>query len=219
VPIAFEPGTRTTHEVSADVHLRPSATLYRGKTVMLIDERAQSQSEHTALLFRAVHGTVLIGSPTAGANGTGSNFSVPGGLLVGLRGDGVSSPDGSQLQRVGLRPDRTSAADDRRHPSGPRRGARRGGGIRPARIPRSEALTRSDNHSHLSFTWSCRTGKAAEPSAEVFHEHDIAAAVVLLGIENPSPVGRHGNPRHKRDRFSVQRGNVNYPAPGKAQKL
>ena len=64
------------------------------------------------------------------------------------------------------------------------------------------------------ITWPCRAG-----SAEVFHEHDVAAAVVLLGIQNPSPVGRHGNPRHKRDRLSVQRGNVDYPAPSKAQKL
>ena len=56
-------------------------------------------------------------------------------------------------------------------------------------------------------------------SAEVFHEHDVAAAVVLLGIQNPPPIWRNCNPRHKRDRLSVQRGNLDDPASSKAQKL
>lgn len=72
---------------------------------MLIDDRAQSQSEATAALLRAVHGTVFVGSATAGANGEGTNFSVPGGLSVGLTGYGVVRADGSSVQRVGERPD------------------------------------------------------------------------------------------------------------------
>jgi hypothetical protein len=42
---------------------------YKGRTVMLIDERAISQAEHTGLFFEAANGTKFIGSPTAGANG------------------------------------------------------------------------------------------------------------------------------------------------------
>src|SRR5687767_2942008 len=56
-------------------------------------------------------------------------------------------------------------------------------------------------------------------SAEVFHEHDVAAAVVLLRIQNPSPVGRQSDPRFIRDGSSVQRRNMHHPFLGKAQKL
>jgi hypothetical protein len=67
---------------------------------MLIDDRAQSQSENTGLILKAVHGTVFVGSATTGANGEGSNFVVPGGIFVGMTGVGVSHPDGTQLQRI-----------------------------------------------------------------------------------------------------------------------
>ena len=43
---------------------RNGKPLYRGRTVMLIDERAISQSEHTGLFFEAANGTTFIGSPT-----------------------------------------------------------------------------------------------------------------------------------------------------------
>jgi C-terminal processing protease CtpA/Prc len=77
---------------------------YAGKTVMLIDDRAISQAEHTALFFEAANGTTFIGSPTAGANGDVTNFSVPGGFRIGFTGHDVRHADGRQLQRVGIQP-------------------------------------------------------------------------------------------------------------------
>jgi C-terminal processing protease CtpA/Prc len=84
----------------------PTATAqrYAGKTVMLIDDRAISQSEHTALFFEAANGTTFIGTPTAGANGDVTNFSLPGGFLVNFSGHDVRHADGGQLQRVGIQP-------------------------------------------------------------------------------------------------------------------
>jgi C-terminal processing protease CtpA/Prc len=106
VRVLFEPGTETRQDLTqARTEIEPSARPYRGRSVMLIDDRAQSQSEATAALLRAVHGTVFVGSATAGANGEGTNFSVPGGLSVGLTGYGVVRADGSSVQRVGERPD------------------------------------------------------------------------------------------------------------------
>lgn len=78
---------------------------YRGKTVMLIDERTISQAEHTGLFFEAANGTKFIGTPTQGANGDVTNFSLPGGINVYFSGQGVWHADGRQLQRVGLQPD------------------------------------------------------------------------------------------------------------------
>jgi C-terminal processing protease CtpA/Prc len=78
---------------------------YKRKTVMLIDERAVSQAEHTGLFLRAANGTQFVGSPTNGANGDVTWFFVPGDIRVSLTGQGVSHPDGRQLQRVGLVPD------------------------------------------------------------------------------------------------------------------
>jgi C-terminal processing protease CtpA/Prc len=83
----------------------PDKLVYRGSTVMLIDERTVSQAEHTGLFLRAANGTKFIGSPTAGANGEITTFSLPGGIGTGFSGQSVRHPDGRQLQRVGLVPD------------------------------------------------------------------------------------------------------------------
>jgi len=78
---------------------------YRGKTVLLIDERTLSQAEHTGLFFEAANGTKFIGSHTAGANGDVTNFSVPGDFFIYFTGQAVRHADGRQLQRIGLVPD------------------------------------------------------------------------------------------------------------------
>jgi C-terminal processing protease CtpA/Prc len=78
---------------------------YKGKTVMLINEFAGSQSETTGLFLEAANGTKFIGSPTAGADGDMTNFTVPGGISITFSGQGVRHADGRQLQRVGLLPD------------------------------------------------------------------------------------------------------------------
>ncbi len=78
---------------------------YKGKTVMLIDERTISQAEHTGLFFEAANGTKFVGSHTMGANGDVTNFYVPGGMLIHFTGQSVKHADGRQLQRLGLVPD------------------------------------------------------------------------------------------------------------------
>jgi hypothetical protein len=78
---------------------------YHGRTVLLIDERSVSQAEHSGLFFEAANGTKFIGSPTQGADGDVTSFSVPGGISVHFSGQGVWHVDGRQLQRVGLQPD------------------------------------------------------------------------------------------------------------------
>lgn len=77
---------------------------YTGKTVMLLDDRAISQSEHTGLFFEAANGTTFIGTPTAGANGDVTTLSLPGGITMSFTGHDVRHADGRQLQRVGLVP-------------------------------------------------------------------------------------------------------------------
>lgn len=79
--------------------------VYQGQTLMLIDDRAISQSEHTGLFFEAASGTKFIGSNSAGANGDVTNFTLPGGFTVGFTGHDVRHADGRQLQRIGLVPD------------------------------------------------------------------------------------------------------------------
>jgi C-terminal processing protease CtpA/Prc len=82
----------------------PGSPVYRGKTVMLIDERTQSQAEHTGLFFEAANGTEFIGSPTAGANGDVTSFRIPGNITLGFSGHDVRHADGRQLQQTGLQP-------------------------------------------------------------------------------------------------------------------
>jgi C-terminal processing protease CtpA/Prc len=85
--------------------LPAGAALYTGPTVMLIDDRAISQSEHSGLFYEAANGTKFIGTPTSGANGDVTTFTLPGNIRVTFTGHDVRHADGRQLQRVGLKPD------------------------------------------------------------------------------------------------------------------
>jgi C-terminal processing protease CtpA/Prc len=113
---------------------------YTGEVVVLIDERAISQSEHVALFLEQAAGAVFIGSPTAGANGDITNFWLPGGIFVVFTGHDVRHADGRQLQRVGILTGRRRRADPRRPARRPPRGARAGAGA-PRR--RGGTVTRS----------------------------------------------------------------------------
>lgn len=84
--------------------LPPDVPKYTRPTVMLIDDRAISQSEHSGLFFEAASGTRFIGTPTAGANGDVTTFTLPGGLTIRFTGHDVRHADGGQLQRKGLIP-------------------------------------------------------------------------------------------------------------------
>lgn len=77
---------------------------YSGKVVMLINEDAISQSEHTALFFEAATDVTFIGTPTMGANGDVTNMILPGDLTVSFSGHDVRHADGRQLQRLGIQP-------------------------------------------------------------------------------------------------------------------
>jgi len=85
--------------------LPPGKALYTHPTVMLIDDRAISQSEHSGLFYEAANGTKFIGTPSAGADGDVTSFTLPGGIHVNFAGHDVRHADGRQLQRVGLLPD------------------------------------------------------------------------------------------------------------------
>lgn len=78
---------------------------YQGKVIVLIDERAISQSEHSVLMFKAATPLMTIGTPTTGANGDVTIVTLPGNLAVSFSGHDVRWPDGKQLQRIGIRPD------------------------------------------------------------------------------------------------------------------
>jgi C-terminal processing protease CtpA/Prc len=79
--------------------------IYTGKVVMLINENAISQSEHTALFFETARPEItFIGTPTNGANGDVTSGILPGNIRFNFSGHGVRHADGRQLQRIGIQP-------------------------------------------------------------------------------------------------------------------
>ncbi len=79
--------------------------VYRGKVVMLIDENAVSQSEHTCMFFEAARADItFIGTTTMGANGDVTYMLLPGNLTVAFTGHNVRHANGHRLQRIGIQP-------------------------------------------------------------------------------------------------------------------
>lgn len=85
--------------------ITPDKNTYKGKLVVLVNEKSQSQAEYTAMAFRSAKNSLIIGSTTAGADGNVSTIVLPGGLTTMISGIGVYYPDGTETQRVGIVPD------------------------------------------------------------------------------------------------------------------
>lgn len=77
---------------------------YKGKVIVLLNEKSISQSEWTAMCFQAAGNTTIIGSQTAGADGNVSQFDFKGFHTL-FSGIGVYYPDGRETQRIGIVPD------------------------------------------------------------------------------------------------------------------
>ncbi len=78
---------------------------YKGKVVILINEKTQSQAEYTTMALRVAPKATVIGSTTAGADGDVSSISLPGNIMTMISGKGVYYPNGSETQRIGIVPD------------------------------------------------------------------------------------------------------------------
>ena len=78
---------------------------YKGKIVILVDERTQSQAEYTTMALRTAPNEIVMGSQTAGADGNVSMIYFPGGFGSYISGIGVFYPDGKETQGIGIIPD------------------------------------------------------------------------------------------------------------------
>jgi|GEM_PF-2715670 len=83
---------------------KPHPARYNKPVVILINEEAISVGEFMSMLFGQAPGAILMGSATAGADGPSSYFQLPGDVYAGFTGTGIYWKDGSETQRVGIRP-------------------------------------------------------------------------------------------------------------------
>ena len=90
---------------SNPVSIQHDPMYYKGKLVILVNEKSQSQAEYTAMAFKAVNNSKIVGSTTAGADGNVSEIFFPGGLRTWISGIGIYYPDGTETQRIGIVPD------------------------------------------------------------------------------------------------------------------
>ncbi len=78
---------------------------YKGKLTVLINEETQSLAELSVMALSTRPNTIIVGSQTAGADGTvGMPVTFPGGLASGFTQIGVYYPNGKETQRIGIVP-------------------------------------------------------------------------------------------------------------------
>ena len=80
--------------------------MYKGRVVVIIDERTMSKYELAALAIRKCPNSIIIGTGTVGANGAATEITLPGKLGCFFSANvSKSYPGNKQLQRVGVKPD------------------------------------------------------------------------------------------------------------------
>ena len=78
---------------------------YKGKEVVIVNGQTQSQAEYTTMAFQSSPNVTVIGSTTAGADGSVSSIWLPGGISTMISGINVLYPDGTETQRKGVKID------------------------------------------------------------------------------------------------------------------
>lgn len=86
---------------------RINDSAFKGKVVILADERSQSQGEYSCMVLQTIPGAVTIGSQTAGCDGVDTPVPLGGGISLSYSGYGVYYPDKTQTQRIGIKIDVT----------------------------------------------------------------------------------------------------------------
>ncbi|EJL62346.1 S41 family peptidase [Flavobacterium sp. CF136] len=77
---------------------------YKGKVIVLLNEKSISQSEWTAMCFQTAGNTTIIGSQTAGTDGNAIDIDFKK-FHTRYTGIGVYYPDRRETQRIGIVPD------------------------------------------------------------------------------------------------------------------
>lgn len=78
---------------------------YKGKLVIIINEHTISQGETATMSLRNTENSIVLGRPSAGANGDLRFFTLPGNIRSTISGFGVYYPDKGPTQRIGIQPD------------------------------------------------------------------------------------------------------------------
>ena len=102
-PVANNPGK--FNWVQSPKIGRRNMDVFKGKVVILADERTQSQGEYSCMVLQTIPQAVTIGSQTAGADGVVTFIPLGGNLTLSYSGYGMYYPDKGQTQRSGIRID------------------------------------------------------------------------------------------------------------------
>ena len=90
-----------TQERRRELVIEPAKGARRRKVVVLVDERTQSQSEVSAMFFKAF-GAVILGSRTAGTVGDVTDIQAHPDVRLSFSGQDVLTPQGVSLHGRGL---------------------------------------------------------------------------------------------------------------------
>lgn len=78
---------------------------YKGRVIVLVNEMTQSAGESAVMCFQALPNTTVVGTQTAGANGSAVIIPLPKGFYTRYTSIGCYYPDGKEVQRKGVRID------------------------------------------------------------------------------------------------------------------
>jgi C-terminal processing protease CtpA/Prc len=85
----------------------PNPDGFAGPVVVLVSPHTQSAAEHLVLTLQAANRVIVVGNPSAGANGNITGVLLPGAFGLTFTGLEVLQPDGSTFHGVGVLPDLT----------------------------------------------------------------------------------------------------------------
>ena len=89
---------------------------YRGRVVLLIDEKSYSTAEAFAGIMKETRAAALIGRRTAGAMLGADYLPLKGGWLLTIPARDFRTPKGVRIEGEGIEPDMTVKADKRGDP-------------------------------------------------------------------------------------------------------
>jgi hypothetical protein len=84
---------------------KDNADPYKGQVIVLINEYTQSAAEMWAMIFKKVPDVIFVGSQTSGADGNKTSVKLTDGNSLVFSGLGIYYSDGSETQRIGIKPD------------------------------------------------------------------------------------------------------------------